>query len=530
VPSIDLVTNPSGSAATSGTLLYWLANASSGDTIQFAANLSGHTIYTLGQSLDIGKNLTIDGAALGITVDSGGLNTAVVIEPNKVVAINGLTLTGGSKSGITNLGSLALSNSTVAGNYASSGGGIYNANTGTMTMSRDTVCNNTATDGGGVFNDGQLTIINCTIAANNANQGGGIFDNGVLKIANSTVASNTVTGAGADGGGIYRGFGAGSHLSLLDTIVFNPNSGAGTSDDVFRPIAQAQGSLFGSTVSFDPGGDLGGNQFNANPKLGPLQNNAGPTATMALLPGSPAIGAGVSTSLIPGLSVSASDQRGDPRTTSGIDVGAFQTTLTPHQQYVQALYTDFLHRTGDLSNPGDAGCWVTALDQGTPAATVANQIARSAEALGVDVDGLYHRFLGRDADPAGRAGFVNYLQTGGTLEGVSAMMLASPEYQSHFQTDSDFVQSLYQNLLQRTPDPSEVNAYLTLLPQRGRAGVAQGFLSSAEYRGDEVGNDYSQLLHRSPSPAEVNGWVVSNLDLLSIDAFFAASQEFQSNV
>src|SRR5215472_3252102 len=149
VPSIDMVTNPSGSAATPGSLPYWVANAANGDTIQFAANLNGHTIYTLGNSLDINKNLTIDGAGQGITVDSGGLNKAVVIEPNKVVAINGLTITGGSDSGIVNYGSLALSNSTVTGNYGSSGGGIYNANTGTMTMSGDTVCNNSATGDGG---------------------------------------------------------------------------------------------------------------------------------------------------------------------------------------------------------------------------------------------------------------------------------------------------------------------------------------------------------------------------------------------
>src|SRR5262249_38300279 len=131
VPSIDLVTNPSGSATVAGSLPYEGAHAAPGDTIQFPANLNGHTIYPLGQYLDINKNLTIDGAGQGITVDSGGLNKAVVIEPNKVVAINGLTITGGSESGILNFGSLALSNSTVTGNYGSSGGGIYNSNTGT---------------------------------------------------------------------------------------------------------------------------------------------------------------------------------------------------------------------------------------------------------------------------------------------------------------------------------------------------------------------------------------------------------------
>jgi hypothetical protein len=201
--------------------------------------------------------------------------------------------------------------------------------------------------------------------------------------------------------------------------------------------------------------------------------------------------------------------------------------LSANAAYVETLYLDFLHRAGDVNNPSDAGSWVTLLNQATPAMTVATAIVRSAEALGIAVDGLYHRFLGRDADAAGRAGFVSYLQAGGTLESVSQTMLASPEYQSRFPTDASFVQSLYQNLLHRTPSTAEVNSYLALLPQVGRAGVAAGFLSSPEFRGDEVMDDYIQLLHRTPSPAEVNGWVGSNLDLLSIDAFFAASPEFQ---
>src|ERR1019366_8634124 len=62
----------------------------------------------------------------------------------------------------------------------------------------------------------------------------------------------------------------------------------------------------------------GGDSF-ADPKLGPLANNGGPTLTMALLPGSPAIDAG-NTSLAP-----ATDQRGVPRPFSlAADVGAFE--------------------------------------------------------------------------------------------------------------------------------------------------------------------------------------------------------------
>jgi hypothetical protein len=332
VPSIAMVTSPSGSAAVPGSLPYEVANAASGDTIRFASNLNGSTI-TLANELDVTQNLTIDGAGEGITVNGGG-NRVFAISSSAVAAINGLTITGGDASatgiggGIYNRGSLSLSNSTVTGNSAQMGGGIYNDQFGTMTMSGDTVNNNTATggNGGGIFNYGTMTVINCTIAANHtSNLGGGIANDGALNVDNSTVAYNAVKGSGApDGGGIANYIGAFAQVTLLNTIVFNPNSGALTRQDVAGPIAQAQGDLFGSLTSGMVGGDLGGNQYNVDPLLGPLQNNGGPTATMALLPGSPAIGAGAGTSQIAGLSVPTTDQRGDPRPTTSIDIGAFQ--------------------------------------------------------------------------------------------------------------------------------------------------------------------------------------------------------------
>jgi hypothetical protein len=347
-----MVTSLSGSAAVAGSLPFEVAAANPGDTIQFASNLQGGTI-TLANTLDVNKALTIDGAGSNITVNGGG-NRVFLIESTGVADINALTITGGAApgapgggilnlgslelsnstvtgssaatgGGIFNDGSLKLSNSTVTGNAAPTGGGIYNDGAGTMIMSGDTVNNNTAMGGagtgGGVDNFGHLTILNCTIAANLALQGGGIYNGDLLNVVNSTVASNTVTGAGADGGGIYTV----GQLSLLNTIVYNPNSGAATSNDVRGAIAQVQGDLFGSGVTIVNTGNLGGNQFNTDPHLGPLQDNGGPTQTMALLPGSPAIGAGAGTSLIPGLNVPATDQRGDPRPANSIDVGAFQT-------------------------------------------------------------------------------------------------------------------------------------------------------------------------------------------------------------
>jgi hypothetical protein len=329
VPSIDMVTNLSGSDSVSGSLPFMVAHALPGDTILFAANLNGGTII-LDNTLDINTNLTIEGAGSAITVNGGG-NRVFLIEAGHSVNIDALTITGGVAptsgvgGGIFNYGSLSLTDSTVTANHAAFGAGIFNATAATMTMSGDTVNNNATTGGtgGGILNEGTLTITDSTIAANVAHRGGGIANDGVLKIGNSTVASNTVTGAGADGGGIFT-FGAGSQLDLLDTIVFNPNSGAATSNDVFGTVTVAQGDLFGSAVSIVS--DVGLNQENVAPLLGPLQNNGGPTATMLLLANSPVgIDQGAVISGIPGLSATYYDQRAYARPYNSMDVGAVQT-------------------------------------------------------------------------------------------------------------------------------------------------------------------------------------------------------------
>jgi hypothetical protein len=334
VPAVLTVTNNSGSAAVPGSLPALVANSAPGDLIQFAPGLEGATI-SLTSTLDINKGLTIDATGTPSIIVSGvGAVQVFRIEPGGAVNIFDLAITngvanagnGGFGGGIDNLGSLFLSGCTVALNRASiSGGGIFNS--GSLTLRFDTFNDNSSNNTGGAIsnsNTGTMNITNCTIANNVANLGGAITNiEGVLSIANSTIALNTVTGSGADDGGIDSVLPAG--FALLNTIVFNPNSGAATNNDVGGTITQAQGDLFGSSVTIAAGGDLGGNQQGVDPLLGPLLFNGGPTVTMALQPGSPAIGTGASTSQITGLPVPFVDQRGYLRQPNSVDIGAFQT-------------------------------------------------------------------------------------------------------------------------------------------------------------------------------------------------------------
>jgi hypothetical protein len=214
--------------------------------------------------------------------------------------------------------------------------------------------------GGGVYLAGdnsaplQFNFINSTIAGNktvagsgaNSNafsNGGGIyFAGGGAGLFNDTVADNstllnlspgTISG---NGGGIENAStGSSSTIGLTNTLVALNNATANPDYDGLVTVSDH--NLIGiadpnSGFNKPNSGDRVGSVTNPlNPLLGPLQNNGGPTQTLALLSGSPAINAGDATALI---FTGANDQRGPgfARVVNGtIDIGAFenQTITSP---------------------------------------------------------------------------------------------------------------------------------------------------------------------------------------------------------
>ena len=250
------------------------------------------------------------GAGGGLDIEPGGTATAYY----STLSGNSAT-TGG---GIDNNGSLSLAISTIESNTAGgSGGGVGNEYGGTLTLTNSTLIGNQAGgSGGGLSNASAASLTNATIATNTGTNAGGVLNTGTLVAINATIAENSVSSTGI-GGGLYAQAG---DAKLFNSIVASNTAGTSKASNVAGSLAlTSANNLFGT------GGSGGLTTFDNNlinvaiPNLGPLANNGGPTETIALLAGSPAIDHG--SNAIPGMSIPTTDQRGALRGPAGLDAG-----------------------------------------------------------------------------------------------------------------------------------------------------------------------------------------------------------------
>jgi hypothetical protein len=268
--------------------------------------------------------ITIRGGTISncTIVDNSGANSGSILGTGGNVTITNCTIsdnTGFDTGAIGNSGTLTISNSTISNNFSGlSVGGI--SNSGTLTISNSTISGNEGQSVGGILNNGTLIVSNSTISGNvvyvpHAQSFGGIANlapsstNATVTLLNCTLADNTGTQ-------LYSGLGL---VQLRNVII----AGDGTAPNLSASVGDPFISL-GHNLSSDNGSGFltgPGDLLNVNPLLGPLQDNGGPTETMALLPGSPAVDAGDPTQL------GTPDQRGVVRS-GGVNIGAYQASAS----------------------------------------------------------------------------------------------------------------------------------------------------------------------------------------------------------
>ena len=284
--------------------------------------------------LDVLNNgkLTITGAgARSTTINADSIDRVFDVQQQAELHISGATITGGVVSsagggGIRITGDAAspnamvfITDSTIAGNQAQTGGGISETGNSDLTITGSTISNNFAANNGGGIDAGgtTLSLTNSTVSNNfqtgspTATFGGGGLSNAGASttLTHATIASNS---AKVSGGGIQLATGS---VSSNNSIVSGNTAASPTSANCDTAITSngfnlEQGGTCGFTQSSDVNGD---------PKLGSLTDNGGPTNTQFPAAGSAAINAGDSGTC------PATDQRGVSRPQQGgCDIGAIE--------------------------------------------------------------------------------------------------------------------------------------------------------------------------------------------------------------
>ena len=277
-----------------GSLREAVGGASKGDTILFGTSVRG--TISLAEPLEIdGLNLKGAGAD-AVTVRGSGESTLAL---EGTVTISALTIAGGDTAISIGNGKVTLLDAVVED---SKGAGIT-IEDGKVTLVRSQVSGNA---GAGVeTTGGAVSCVNSTIADNG---GAGIrAEKGRVESASCSIAHNRGAGLEAGGGDVT------AHNTLL-------------ADNLRACDGSVTSKGYNLWDDDSCGFSQSGDAKNPDARVAPLGTNGGPTQTVALTGGSPAINAGDPSGCVDDAGALLTvDQRGTKRPAGGrCDIGAYE--------------------------------------------------------------------------------------------------------------------------------------------------------------------------------------------------------------
>ncbi len=284
---------------------------------------------------------------------------------------------GGAGGALDNVGTLTITDSTFSGDSVVGGGGAGSSasygrggdcfggalfTAGTATITDSTFSGNSATGGASAAGDGGIgaggaldsggtvTITNATLSGDSATGGagsgvagsggdgdGGALDNsGTVTITNATLSGDSATGGAPGGSGLGGALDAFSNTITVTNSIVAANTASSTPgpncSQIGGTITDGGNNLEDGSSPTDCGFSTANqDQFAVTPSqlgVGGLGNHGGPTQTMALAPGSLALGHAnlvVCTNTTGPNPVNGVDQRGVHRPQgTGCDIGAFE--------------------------------------------------------------------------------------------------------------------------------------------------------------------------------------------------------------
>lgn len=219
------------------------------------------------------------------------------------------------------------------------------------------------------------------------------------------------------------------------------------------------------------------------------------------------------------------------------------TNLSANQAYISELFQAYLGRNGAVS---ELNHWVGILTT-SGRLTVINGIRRSTEASTRLVNSITTKLI--NGTGTAQSTWVNKLVGGATVEDVIGDIAASAEFAKRAKAlypadnaNTAFAKAAVFLLLNHQADAATVTNLVNRITRVGLKVTVQGIVGAPEFRtgavrtffGDPTLNPlpyqpfFNNLLQRkaAPSPTDIANWVGSAKDLMSIQADFAATDEF----
>jgi len=276
--------------------------------VHFRANtttLNGGGLYNDAANVQLsGGSFAGNDASIGGGFFSNAGN--IVVSGVKLTGNEGRSIGGGMYVGE---GNVTVANSLFRGNRSQSGGGLFTATTGTTNLASSTFAYNRASGtGGGVWHrDGTGVFTNITVTNNRAPAAPGLYNFlATATLTNSTVYANA---GGASSHGVENG--STGTMTIRDSVIWGNAPGQVGTDPLALDTIVERNIIQGGCPA---DASCPGNQvLNANPQLGALAENGGPTPTRKPANNSPAIDAGTP-AVCSGV---AKDQRGVNRPVDG---------------------------------------------------------------------------------------------------------------------------------------------------------------------------------------------------------------------
>ncbi len=182
---------------------------------------------------------------------------------------------------------------------------------------------------------------------------------------------------------------------------------------------------------------------------------------------------------------------------------------TPNGRFVRFLYLNILYRC-----PDEAGAqyWEGQLDAGVPRSTVAERLDMSMENLVKNnAVAYYHRVFDRDPTQAETDAAVASIEATHGDADLLSTMYSTDEFYDQFETPSEWLNAVYNAILERDADPTGGGYFGLMLGDAPTVAQRKQVTMILEHSGENAAGwtaaVYGAAFHRAPDTAGMDFWV-----------------------